>query len=122
MSQLKRRCIPIVFLFLFPGCPLFDSGTDHVVDDYTVTWIDEHKNRALYKGETLVPPYVFAVGYDSGFIFLKQHPLLPGSKEIIDTSVTNYYIIERTTNPYQDKPAYGPLTKKPLYRNLLHSG
>ena len=96
---------------MFFGCGLFDSGTDNVVDDYEVTWIDLHEQRALYKHEELVPPYVFAVGHNSKFVFAKQHPLLSDSPEKIDKTVVNYYIIERTRNGFQDKPKYGPLTK-----------
>jgi hypothetical protein len=41
LIQLKliRRTVQILLLFSFAGC-IFDSGTDNVVDDYKVTWID----------------------------------------------------------------------------------
>ena len=95
------------------GCfGLFDSGSDTVVDDYKVIWIDLHENRSLIKGEELVPAYVFAVGHNRQFIYAKQHPLLPNSPEKIDRRIINYYIIERTKSQFQDKPKYGPLTKK----------
>ena len=110
MLNFVKKTIVIAFLFSIVGC-LFDSGTDTVVDDYKVTWIDVIESRDLNKKEELVPAYVFAVGYDSRFIFAKQHPLRPNSKEKIDTTVTNYYIIERTKNEFQDKPKYGPLAK-----------
>ena len=94
------------------GCALFDSGSDNVVDDYEVTWIDLHETRSLNKKEELVPAYVFAVGHDKKFIYARQHPLLPDSPEKIDKSIINYYIIERTKSEFQDKPKYGPLTKQ----------
>jgi hypothetical protein len=103
----------VVFFLSLTGCfGLFDSGSDTVVDDYEVIWIDVHESRSLNKGEELVPAYVFAVGHNKLFIYAKQHPLLPNSPDKIDTTVTNYYIIERTKNGFQDKPKYGPLTKK----------
>lgn len=101
-----------VLLFQLSGCALFDSDSDNVVDDYEVTWIDLHESRSLYKKEQLVPAYVFAVGYNSNFIYAKQHPLLQNSPEKIDKNVVNYYIIERTNSEFQDKPKYGPLTRK----------
>jgi len=110
--KLKKAIALSVILFQFLGCALFDSGSDNVVDDYEVTWIDLHENRSLYKKEQLVPAYVFAVGHNSKFIYAKQHPLLPNSPEKIDKNIINYYIIERTNNGFQDKPKYGPLTRK----------
>jgi hypothetical protein len=102
----------IVSSLLLSSCfDLFDSGSDNVVDDYDVIWIDLHENRYLCKREELVPAYVFAVGHNDNFIFAKQHPLIPKSEEIIDNAVTNYYLIERTENEFQDKPTYGPLSK-----------
>lgn len=110
MLKITRNLFLFFLLFFIGGC-LFDGSSDNVVDDYEVGWIDVHESRRLYKHEGLVPAYVFAVGHDSKFIFAKQHPLLPNSPEIIDKSIVNYYIIERTKNMFQDKPKYGPLTK-----------
>jgi hypothetical protein len=121
MKKVKHITFAFLFSFLLTGCfGLFDSGTDTIVDDYEVTWIDLHQERALYKGEELVPAYVFAAGHNSKYIFAKQHPLLPeNSKEIIDTSITNYYIIQQTKNGFQNKPVYGPLTKQRFDSLLL---
>ena len=110
MPNLAKNIISLLFIFSLTSC-LFDSGTDNVVGDYKVTWIDVIESRNLNKQEELVPAYVFAVGHDSKFIFVKQHPLKRTSTEKIDTTIINYYIIERTTTEFQDKPKYGPLTK-----------
>ena len=112
MLKLKRIIITVLPLLLTTGCfNLYDGGSDLIVDDYEITWIDLHESRALYKHEELVQPYVFAVGHNSKFIFAKQHPLLPGSSVKISKSIINYFIIERAKNDLQDKPVYGPLTK-----------
>ncbi|MGU9939656.1 DUF3997 domain-containing protein [Empedobacter brevis] len=105
----------LIFIFIFSlltlkSCGLFDSGSDTVVDDYEVIWIDLHEQRALYKGEQIVPPYVYAAGHHDKYIFAKQHPLVE-SDDIIDLNITNYYIIERTTETFQDKKVYGPMNK-----------
>jgi hypothetical protein len=113
MLKLIRTTTLILSVFIFTSCfGLFDSGTYKVVDDYEVTWIDLVEQRALYKHEELAAAYVFAVGHNEKYIFAKQHPLLTNSTEKIDKSITNYYIIERTKNEFQDKPKYGPLTKE----------
>lgn len=102
----------IFFIFLlFPAC-LFDSGSDTIVDNYEVNWIDVHESRRLSKVEGIVLPYVFAAGHDDRFVFAKQHPLLYNTSEKIDKSIVNFYIVERTNSTFQDKPVYGPLTKE----------
>lgn len=100
----------ICLISFFGGCGLFDSSSDRIVDDYTITWIDVKSNRHLSKYEQLIPSYVFAVGHDKKYIYAKQHPL--NSEGQINETITNYYIIERTKNEFQDKPQYGPLTKE----------
>jgi hypothetical protein len=99
MLKLIKTISLIFFIFSFSSCfDLFDSGTYKVVDDYEVTWIDLVEQRALYKQEELIPAYVFAVGHNEKYIYAKQHPLLTNSSEKIDTTTTNYYLIERTKN------------------------
>jgi hypothetical protein len=113
MAKIFTKATLIALPFIVPACALFDSGTDTVVDDYNVTWIDVHEQRALlYKSSKLVPYYVFAVGNNSRFVFAKQHPLLAKSEKKVDETVVYYYIIERTINQSQDKPVYGPLSEE----------
>ncbi|RSK36282.1 DUF3997 domain-containing protein [Hymenobacter metallilatus] len=98
---------------LLSGCfGLFDNGTDHIVDNYDVTWIDLHIRRALYNTEEIVPAYVAAVGYNSEYLFVKQHPLAGEFDSEVLESVTHYYLIKRTKSDSQDQPVYGPLTEE----------
>jgi len=84
---------------------LFDSGSDHIVDNYEVTWIDEHSHRALYRGiEEIVPAYVAAVGFDAKYLFVRQHPITGDHDEQVVESITNYYLIRRNGDDIVDKP------------------
>ena len=109
---MKKFIFIVLASILFTSCfGLYDYGSDIIVDDYEALWIDFYESRSLKKGETLVPAYVAAVGYDSKYIYSKQHPFLENSKEKINLKVTNYYIIERTKSGFQDKPVFGPFNK-----------
>lgn len=90
---------------------LYDNGSDTIVDDYELVWIDLQEVRSLKKVDILVPACVFAVGHNSRYIYSKQHPFLENSKKKINPKVTNYYIIERTQSYFQDKPIFGPFNK-----------
>lgn len=90
---------------------MYDYGSDAIVDDYETLWIDIFESRSLRKGETLVPAYVFAVGYDAKYIYSKQHPFEENSTEKINRKIINYYIIERTESGFQDKPIFGPFNE-----------
>ncbi|WP_312554411.1 hypothetical protein [Empedobacter brevis] len=92
MRQITEYLIFSLAIITLNSCGLFDSGSDTIVDDYEVTWIDLHEQRALYKGEELVLAYVFAAGYNEKYVFAKQHPLVEND-DIIDLNTTNYYII-----------------------------
>jgi len=82
MRIIIKITIACFTLLLVPGCALFDSGSDNVVDNYKVQWGDTKYSRWLSNTEEIVPAYVFAVGHNNKFIFTKQHPclLIPGKK------------------------------------------
>jgi hypothetical protein len=108
------KAAPVFASLLLSGCfGLFDNGTDDIVDNYTVTWIDLHAHRALYNGiGEVVPAYVAAVGYNSDYLFVKQHPLAGEFDSKVLESVTQYYLIKRTISESQDQPVYGPLSEQ----------
>nr|WP_294788017.1 hypothetical protein [uncultured Flavobacterium sp.] len=109
---MKKLIFLVLISVLLSSCfGMYDYGSDTIVDDYEALWVDLHVSRSLKKGVTLVPACVFAVGYNSKYIYSKQHPLVENSKEKINVNVTNYYIIERTESGFQDKPVFGPLNK-----------
>ncbi|MFD1871616.1 hypothetical protein [Hymenobacter bucti] len=110
----RYQALVIAPLLSLTSCfGLFDNGTDSIVDKYEVTWIDVHAQRALYcDGSEVVPAYIAAVGYNSKYLFVKQHPLAGEHDEKVLESITNYYLIERTQNESQDRPIYGPLSEE----------
>lgn len=97
--------------FFLSGC-LFDSDSDKIIGDYETIWIDIPQTRSINKGEQVVPAYVSEIGHNSNFIMAKQHPIKEGNFVVVHTDTTNYYIITVSTNSFQDKPVYGPLSKK----------
>lgn len=59
----------------------------------------------------LVPAYVFAVGHNDDFIIAKQHPTIDYKHEI-DTSITNYYIVDMNRKIFTNgQKVFGPVNK-----------
>lgn len=110
-----------VVIIAMSGCfGLFDSSGDIIVGKYNVGWIDVISSRAIcladkygeYGGGVKVPAYVYAVGHNDRFIVAKQHPLIDPQKEVVDTRITNYFIIDMSKDDiYRGKGVSGPLTK-----------
>lgn len=112
-----------LLLSLFSACSLFDGDTDQVVEDYEVSWVDLFETRSLQKGEQVVPPYVFAAGHDSRFVFAKRHEVvLVDRQACVDESVVYYYILERTKKSFQDNPIYGPLSEEDFKKKCTELG
>jgi hypothetical protein len=101
---------------------LFDSSSDKIIGLYTVSWIDVKEQQFICEQDeehstsclTLVPEYVFAVGHDDDFIIAKQHPTSGFENDFkINTSVTNYYIIDTDKKlKTLEQKVIGPLTKE----------
>ena len=106
-----KFCI-VAFLSIFLSSCLFDSDSDKIIGDYETIWIDIPQTRSINKGESIVPAYVSEIGYNSDFIIAKQHPIKEGNIVGIHADTSNYFIITVSANSFQDKPVYGPLSKK----------
>ena len=103
--------IKLFFIASFFGGCLYDSDSNKIIGDYETSWINIPKTRGINKGETLLLPYVSEIGHNSDYIIAKQHPIKQGNKVSVYFDITNYYIIQVTSNSFQDKPVYGPLNK-----------
>ncbi len=95
---------------------LFDSGSDRIIGNYHVLWIDLQENQSISEKiegtegsyVELVSEYVYEVGHDDNFIIAKQHPTSGfESGYQINTEVTNYFLIDM--NAQKDKVT-GPLS------------
>lgn len=103
--------IPVFSSILLSSC-LFDSDSDKIIGDYETVWIDIPQTRSINKGEEIVSAYVSEIGHNSNFIIAKQQPIKQGNIVTVHIDTTNYYIITVSNNSFQDKPVYGPLSKK----------
>lgn len=102
------------------GCPgLFDSGSEKIIGRYQVLWIDVWENQKISKQDkehpsgssVLVPEYVYAVGHNDEYIIAKQHPTSGFEKGYkVDTSITNYYMIQMNEEEEYKDLVFGPLT------------
>jgi len=92
------------------GC-FFDSDFDTITNDYKTGWIDIPQTRNISKGEEIVPAYVSAIGFNSKYIIAKQHPVKRENIITVNSDTVNYYIIEISSNSYQDRPVHGPLNE-----------
>lgn len=62
--------------------------------------ISEEDEKGSSNSQSIVPEYVFAVGHNSNYIIAKQHPTngFKGGYKI-DTSITNYFIVDMKEVP-----------------------
>lgn len=117
MNRVIQQIIVLIFGISLTSCfGLFDSGSDRIIDNYHVLWIDLQENQGIseeIEGTDgsfigLVPEYVFEVGHDDDFIIAKQHPTSGfESGYQINAKITNYYLVNM--NLKKDK-VIGPLT------------
>jgi len=108
---MKVKFLITIFSSVFLSSCLFDSDSDKIIGDYETVWIDIPQTRSINKGEEVVPAYVSEIGHNSNFIIAKQQPIKQGNIVTVHPDTTNYYVITVSTNSFQDKPVYGPLTK-----------
>ena len=108
----------VIIAFSLSGCfGLFDGGGDHIAGPYYTGWIDVHSTRYIGKRDSndieieVIPAYIYAVAYNDSYIIAKQHPLIGAfPNEKIDTSTTNYFLIETKLQPgANENGIHGPL-------------
>ena len=117
----RKQIIIIILLLLFPilsGCQ-FGMHKEKIIDKYFLTFVDSESDLSLSydlgNGDFIgvVNDAVFAVGYNSNFIIVKNHPLV--EPDSINRTVTNYFIIQIDRNISQfkvEENKIGPLSKQ----------
>ena len=94
------------------GCPFMGLAYEEdLVNGYAVWATDTIEQAAVVKkdkkgsgGVAVVPAMVFAYGWNDDFILSKQHPVKDFTK--VDTSITNWYIVEVVSGK-----VHGPLSE-----------
>ena len=119
----------VIGIVLINSCGLFDNGSDKIIGDYKVQWIDMHSSRSICKTpkkypdlcETLVFEYVFAVGHNSDYIIAKQHPTSGFENGYeVDTSITNYFILDIKSNTNDNRNRVtGPMQENEFKKTAL---
>ena len=106
---LKLFMAAISVACLLSGCGFFHD--ERLVGPYRLLAVDVAEEMAICEGASsggcgwVVPPTVFAVGWDTSFIIAKQHPFaLPRAKP--DKSTTTFWIIR-----VADRTVVGPLSE-----------
>ncbi|MBT9189350.1 DUF3997 domain-containing protein [Zobellia russellii] len=127
--QISKLLLIVIGLFLINSCGLFDNGSDQIIGDYKIQWIDMHNTRSICKTpkkypelcETLVFEYVFAVGHDKDYIIAKQHPTKGFENGYeVDTSITNCFIVDIKSNVRENRNrVIGPLNEKVFKEKVL---
>ena len=110
--------ILLLLLPIFSGCQ-YGMHKEKITDKYFLTYEDNESDLSLsydlddgtYIG--VVNDAVFAVGSDSNFIIVKNHPFV--EPDSINRTITNYFIIKIDRNISQfkvDENKIGPLSKQ----------
>ena len=97
---MKVKGIVLIFSLLITGCDY--NFNKELVDGYDVGAIDSRYSMSIYGMDGnysvgVIPPTVYAVGYNDSFIIAKQHPQAkPGLSA--DKTITHYFIIPVKAN------------------------
>lgn len=89
------------FLFMFEGL----AYEDDLAGGYKVQAGDTRNAAAICREYEVIPPMVFAYGWNDDFILAKRHPSLDGWKP--NLYVTHWYLIE-----VRNATVHGPLTEQ----------
>jgi hypothetical protein len=96
------------------GCGGFGLAYEKdLVGKYAVWATDIEEQAAVVKKTSssgaagVVPPMVFAYGWNNKFIIAKQHPIVDNSPFIVDIAITNWFIVE-----VKSEKIHGPLSEQ----------
>jgi len=104
----------LVLLFLMSFLLMFEglAYEDDLVGGYTVKAADAKNDAAMCRESEVIPPMVYAYGWNDDFIIAKRHPTLGG--RTIDLYTTLWSLLE-----VHDAKVHGPLTEQ-QFTELWH--
>ncbi len=115
---MKSLCVIFAATFALAGCNMWSVDAYWRSGKYMLVAIDSPGQMSLTvdqgggTGFGIVGSTVFAIGSDTKFIVLKQHP--GDNFGNFDRSITNYFIVKRNSTPASmadESSVQGPLTK-----------
>ena len=118
----RKQIIILLLLSILSGCQ-YGIHKEKIIDKYFLTYVDSESMTTLsYDLDDgnfigVVNDAVFAVGYNSNFIIVKNHPFVEPNS--INRTVTNYFIIQidRNISIYHvEENKIGPLTEQAFYK------
>jgi len=114
----RKQIILFLLILILSGCQ-YGMHKEKIIDKYFLTYDDSKYDLSLSydlgDGSFIgvVNYAVFAVGYNSNFIIVKNHPFV--EPDSINRTITNYFIIKIDRNISQfkvDENKIGPLSKQ----------
>ena len=110
-----KTILIILGIFILNSCWNNPGESELITGNYYVEWNDLVANRAITEktdkdspySSGIISNYVYAVGHNSNFIIVKQHPYLN------DLTVTKYFIIDLDKREKTNEDGiYGPMDKQ----------
>ena len=129
LTPARMTMLLVVFLpmLCLSGCWHLGVYEEELTENYRLSALDTRTQMALmhYDGEVsvgVVDPTVVAVGCTGTHLIVKQHPRRPPSD--IDTTVTNYYIVEIPEDPtlFPYDGVIGPLSESEFEKQTQELG
>ena len=114
----RKQIILFLLILILSGCQ-YGMHKEKIIDKYFLTYDDSKYDLSLSydlgDGSFIgvVNYAVFAVGYNSNFIIVKNHPFV--EPDSINRTITNFFIIQIDRNISQfkvDENKIGPLSKQ----------
>jgi len=114
----RKQIILFLLILILSGCQ-YGMHKEKIIDKYFLTYDDSKFDLSLSydlgDGSFIgvVNYAVFAVGYNSNFIIVKNHPFV--EPDSINRTITNFFIIQIDRNISQfkvDENKIGPLSKQ----------
>lgn len=126
MNIKNKLIILLLILLVLEGCKM-KNNNNRIIENYFIGTDDLREDMMIYAVVNeyrigIMPPTIFALGYNEDFIIAKQHP--QNSSLSMEREKINYFIIplkkKKMESPDENK--YGPLTKEEFLQKRIEIG